>query len=129
MIDGKLALGALIGAAAAAIGASALDAADVPVPRAYVIAEINVTDPVAYQRYATQTPPIPTKYGGAYLVRGGKTVAVEGALPTGRVVVMEFPSLAAVEAYENSPEYQAINRIRQRASTGRLFIVEGVGAK
>ena len=116
---------ALMAAAmAAATHAGAADAGS-KAPKAYVIGEVNVTDPETYKTYAAKTSPIVAKFGGIYIARGGQTVPVEGAGPAGRIVVIEFPSLAAAKAFEASAEYLKVAPIRQRSSTGRFFIVEG----
>jgi uncharacterized protein (DUF1330 family) len=94
-------------------------------PKGYVVAEITVTDPVAYKQYADVVLPIVTRFGGTYIVRGGQTVAVEGDPVAGRVVMIEFKSLAAASTFENSPEYQAVAPIRQRAARSKIFLVEG----
>lgn len=107
-------------------GYLAASAAEAPAPRGYLVAEIDVTDAQAYAPYAGATPPIMAKHGARYLARGGATVAKEGAPPAPRVAIVEFPSLAAARAYYESPDYQAILPIRRGASTGRLFLVEGV---
>lgn len=114
-------------AAAAILGAAGftlLRAA--AVPKGYVIAEITVTDPDAYKEYAATVPPIVAKFSGRFLVRGGQTVAVEGAAPSGRIVVIEFDSLAAAQAFEASSEYQAVAPLRRKAARSRVFLVEGV---
>lgn len=115
-----------LGATLAIAGVAALHAAATPPPKAYVIGEVQVTDATTYQTYAAQTAPIMQKYGGRYLARGGQTVSLEGAAPAGRVVIIEFPSLAAAQAFQDSPEYKAIAEIRHKSSTGRAFIVEGM---
>ncbi|MBN9546533.1 MAG: DUF1330 domain-containing protein [Alphaproteobacteria bacterium] len=114
----------IVAAMAAAVSAEAADTALKP-PKAYVIGEVNVTDAQTYKTYAAKTSPIVAKFGGIYIARGGQTVPVEGAGPAGRVVVIEFPSLAAAKAFEASAEYLKVAPIRQRSSTGRFFIVEG----
>ena len=79
----------------------------------------------APKAYAAAATPIMARFGGVNLERGARIVPLEGALPAGRTVVVEFPSLAAAQALEASPEYRAAAATRQKASTGRLFIVEG----
>ena len=108
----------------AAAGLTLLHAAAVS-PKGYVIAEITVTDPEAYKQYAAAVAPIAAKFGGKYLVRGGKTLAVEGEPPRGRIVVIEFDSLAAARSFEDSPDYQAITPLRHKAASSRVFLVEG----
>jgi uncharacterized protein (DUF1330 family) len=109
---------------AAATGFTFLRAATVA-PKGYVVAEITVTDPEAYKQYAATVPPIAAKFSGKYLVRGGQTVAVEGDPPSGRIVVIEFDSLAAARSFEESPDYQAIAPLRRKAAHSRVFLVEG----
>src|SRR5579863_9082801 len=94
-------------------------------PKGYVISEITVTDPEAYKQYAAAVPPIVAKFGGTYLVRGGQTLAVEGEPPRGRIVVIEFDSLAAARSFEDSPDYQAITPLRHKAASSRVFLAEG----
>lgn len=95
------------------------------VPKGYTIAEIGVNDPVAYQDYVAAVTPLIAKHKGVYLVRAGKVVPKEGAAPSGRTVVIEFPSLAAAQAFYDSPEYQAIIGLRLKAATSRVLLVEG----
>jgi len=109
----------------AATGFTLLRAATVA-PKGYVVAEITVTDTEAYKQYAAAVPPIAAKFGGRYLVRGGQTVAVEGEPPAGRIVVIEFDSLAAARSFEQSAEYQAVAPLRRQAARSRLFLAEGV---
>ena len=125
MIDKKNLISALAGAGLAVSAVFALQAANAPTPKAYVLGEIDVHDAEAYKPYGAAALPLVTKYGGVYLARGGRTVPLEGAAPAGRIVVVEFPSLAAAQAFEDSAEYRNVAKIRQKASTGRLFIVEG----
>jgi uncharacterized protein (DUF1330 family) len=92
---------------------------------AYVIAEIEVTNPEGYEAYRTQVPATLEQYGGTYIVRGGAIEAIEGETP-GRMVILQFADVAAAKRWYNSPEYQAIVGSRQANSTGRLALVEGV---
>jgi len=92
----------------------------------YVIAIVDVTNPESYAEYARRVPATIAKYGGRYLVRGGKTEVREGEWPGSRTVILEFPSLArALEWYE-SPEYKPLQPIRKANSTALLTFFEGV---
>ena len=95
-------------------------------PKAYAVAEINVTDPVTYKQYLAAVTPIVARFGGRYIVRAGQVVPIEGEAPTGRFVVIEFPNLAIARRFESSPEYRAIAPLRQKAAHTRLFLVDGV---
>ena len=92
---------------------------------AYIIAEIEITDPDTYDRYRAQTPDVIERYGGRFIVRGGPAQMLEGDRPPGRLVVIEFPDTATARCFYDSPEYQAIIGLRQQASQGRLILVEG----
>jgi uncharacterized protein (DUF1330 family) len=92
---------------------------------AYVIAEIEVTDPAGYEDYRKQVLAVVTKYGGKFLVRGGKVDPKEGGWAPKRIVVLEFPSLEQARKWYGSPEYAPLIALRQRASKGKLILVEG----
>ena len=109
----------------AVTGFSLLRAATVA-PKGYVIAEITVTDAEAYKQYAAAVAPVVAKLGGKYIVRGGQTVAEEGEAPSGRIVVIEFDSLAAARSFEDSQDYQAVAPLRRKSAHSRVFLVEGV---
>jgi uncharacterized protein (DUF1330 family) len=91
---------------------------------AYVIGEIDVTDPATYQDYGKQVLPTIQKFGGRFVVRGGKAEALEGAAPK-RMVVLEFPTLEQAQSWYRSAEYAPLIKLRQKASRGRLIVVEG----
>ena len=92
---------------------------------AYVIAEIEITDPTAYEEYRKQVPGVIAKYGGRYVVRGGKVESMEGGWSPKRMAVVEFPSMDQALKFYRSPEYAPLIKIRQKASRGKLIIVEG----
>ena len=92
---------------------------------AYVIARIDVTDPAAYQEYASQTVAMAERFGGEFLVKAGPMRQVEGSGPE-RHVVIRFDTVAAAEAFYGSAEYAEILPIALRASNRDLVIVEGV---
>ena len=92
---------------------------------AYVLAEIEVTDPALYEEYRKQVLPVVTKYGGKFLVRGGKVVSKEGGWAPKRMITVEFPSLEQALKWYDSPEYAPLITLRQKASKGKLIIVEG----
>jgi uncharacterized protein (DUF1330 family) len=65
------------------------------------------------------------KYGGEFIVRGGTVDSKEGEPPLGRVVVVRFPSMEQAQTFYNSGDYGPLIELRQSASNGSLFIVEG----
>ncbi len=92
---------------------------------AYVIGEIEVTDPAVYDEYRKQVLATIEKYQGRFKVRGGKVEPLEGGWSPKRVVLVEFPSFEQASAWYRSPEYAPLIRLRQRASRGKLILVEG----
>ena len=60
---------------------------------AYVVAEVEVTDPAVYEEYRKLVPSTIAKYGGKYLVRGGAVDVKEGGWQPKRLVVLEFASM------------------------------------
>jgi uncharacterized protein (DUF1330 family) len=96
-------------------------------PSAFYIAEVfEVSNPDQFNIYAAGVPATVEKYGGHYLVRGGKTEALEGEPPK-RIIVTAFKSMTDAQKWYASPEYSALRPIRQRSAKARGFIVEGVG--
>ena len=92
---------------------------------AYVFAQIEVTDPATYDDYRKQVLPTVTKFGGRFIVRGGKVDAKEGDWRPERMIALEFPSMEQAQKWYHSPEYAPLIKLRQKASKGKLIIVEG----
>ncbi|HVL76732.1 MAG TPA: DUF1330 domain-containing protein [Noviherbaspirillum sp.] len=97
--------------------------------KAYVVAEIQVTNPQEYEGYRTLSTAAAAQYGGQFVVRGGAREQLEGEDPQHnggwRTVIIEFPSLEQARTWYHSPEYTKAREIRQANSVGRLFLIEG----
>jgi uncharacterized protein (DUF1330 family) len=93
---------------------------------AYIIVDVEITDPVNYAAYIRVVPPTIAAYGGRFLVRGGKTETLEGSWIPKRVVVLEFPSVELARAWWESEEYHDPKALRQSASVTDMILVEGV---
>ena len=92
----------------------------------YIIVEVEVTDPEAYERYKAAVPATLSTYGGRFLVRGGRTETLEGDWNPHRLVVLEFESVEQAKAWWASPDYAGPKQLRQSASVTRMIVVEGV---
>jgi uncharacterized protein (DUF1330 family) len=92
--------------------------------KGYWIGRIDVADEAGYKPYTDANPAIFRKFGGRFVVRGGKFESVEGQSRT-RNVVIEFPDYASALACYNSPEYQANIKVRQPHSTADIVVIEG----
>lgn len=94
---------------------------------AYVIVEIDVTDPEGYEEYRRLATPTVEAFGGCYIVRGGKTEMLEGDWEPKRIVVLQFDSLERAKEWWGSAEYAPAKAIRHRTAHTRMIAVEGVG--
>jgi len=93
---------------------------------AYVIVNLDVKDPAAYEEYKAKVPTIVKKHGGEDLVRGGRFVVEEGNWKPTRLVLLKYPSLAAAQAMFADPEYAPLKKLRQRLAKGEIVMVEGL---
>jgi uncharacterized protein (DUF1330 family) len=94
-------------------------------PRAYVVAEIEVTDPATFQKYGDETRTSIPAAGGRVIARGGRTFIINGAPPK-QIVLIEWDSLEKAQAFFGSEAYKQLVPIRDRSSNFRAFAIEGV---
>jgi uncharacterized protein (DUF1330 family) len=92
--------------------------------KGYWIARVDVNNEEGYKPYAAANPAIFKKFGGRYVVRAGKSEAMEGTSRS-RTVVIEFPDYAAALACYRSPEYQANIKVRLPHGVVDLIVIEG----
>lgn len=92
----------------------------------YLIATMDVHDAEGYREYQAKVPALIARHGGTYTVRGGARLALEGAWPGPRLVVLEFPGFDAARAFAEDPDYAPLVKVRQATTTSRIYIVEGM---
>lgn len=92
---------------------------------AYVVAEVEVTDPAAYEDYRKLVPATVAKFGGKFLVRGGATEVKEGEWKPKRLVVLEFSSMDQARKWYHSPDYAPALALRLKAARSKVLLVEG----
>ena len=92
---------------------------------AYVIADVEVTDPATFEEYRTRVGATVEQYGGRFIVRGGRTETLEGDYQPHRVVVLEFPSYEQARRWYHSSEYAPLITMRQKAANTTAILVEG----
>ena len=92
---------------------------------AYVIADIEVTDPAGFEEYRQLVGPQVAAYGGKYVVRGGESETVEGDWSPGRIVIIEFESMEKLKAWYESDDYRPVMAKRFSSANSKLVIVEG----
>lgn len=119
----KMALAALGGAALGAAAIHGLHAQGKPL--AYAITEVEIIDQAAFNEFSPKVPATMQPFGGKYLVRGGKVVALDGDASK-RVVVSVFDSIEKAQAWRDSAEWKALTPIRTKAAKTRAYLAEGV---
>ena len=92
---------------------------------AYVINDMEITDPVLFEQYRKLSPATVALYGGRFLARGGRIEPLEGNWSPKRVVILEFPSMAKAQAWTDSPEYAPAEWLRQMSAKSNLVMIEG----
>ncbi len=94
---------------------------------AYVISMMRIDDPETYKKYTDRTPPLVKKYGGKFLTRGEQVTTVEGTPYPDRMVILEFPDKASVEAWFADPDYQKAMEFRHASSTMHMLLLQEGG--
>src|SRR5499426_4908733 len=98
----------------------------VGMPKAYWVSSYrSISNPDAVAAYAKLAGPTLAAAGGKFLARGVAAAAYEAGIKE-RLVVIEFPSVAAAIAAHDSPAYQAALKVFNNAGERDFRIVEGV---
>jgi uncharacterized protein (DUF1330 family) len=92
---------------------------------AYFIVDLEITDAAGFEEYRQLVPATIEKYGGRYLVRGGRVETLEGEWQPKRVVVLEFPTVEQAKRWYDSQEYRAPKALRFRTARSKMILVEG----
>jgi uncharacterized protein (DUF1330 family) len=129
---GNLALAVLAGISIGAVSVMAVHAQEAKTPPAYLIAETEVTDRTAFQKYAEKVPETLAPYSGSfhYVVRGGKTQALDGQPPKG-IVVIAFDSTETLAWYKSLDDSALVASYVEGLATSnvpKLFIKAEPGA-
>jgi uncharacterized protein (DUF1330 family) len=90
--------------------------------------EYRGRDRAVFERYGREVASVIKAFGGRYLVRGGAIAPVEGDLPIARLVIVEFPSMADLRRFYDSPEYAPLLQMRIDSTTSNIIFVEGYEA-
>lgn len=93
---------------------------------AYVIVDINVTDPARYEDYKRLAAPTVELYGGKYIARGGKTETLEGDWSPTRLVILQFDNTEQAKNWLNSTEYSQARNLRHETAISQMVVIEGV---
>ncbi|SLN61536.1 hypothetical protein ROA7450_03192 [Roseovarius albus] len=95
----------------------------------YVIADVKVTDGSWISEYAKHVHDIAARHGGKYLSRSENIHTIAGKpLDTSVIALMSFPTMAAVEAFANDPEYAPYAKARTEGSISNLHVIDDTDA-
>ena len=91
----------------------------------YLIADVKVTDDAWIPEYAAQVHEIVSRHGGRYLARSGNITTMEGEpLDTTLIAIVEFPSMEAVRAFAEDPDYAPLGEARRAGSVSRFHLID-----
>ena len=93
--------------------------------KAYLVLDFTIHDFPGFQPYVPAIPTLSEKHGGRYSVRGAEPTVVEGGWTPDLMVILEFPSRGAAEAFLGDPEAQALFEVRHRTTDSKLVLVDG----
>lgn len=91
---------------------------------AYVVGHITVKNPELWSEYRSKVPETLAAWGGQLVFRGKQAVALAGENPHPDIVVISFPSLAALNSWFSSAAYQSLIPLRQQAAEMILLSYE-----
>jgi uncharacterized protein (DUF1330 family) len=93
---------------------------------AYVIGDVRAAwDAEALGEYRRRNTDAVARHGGRFIVRGGEIEVLEGEWDTRRIIVIEFPDMAAARGWYESEDYAPLRTLRQSASDTNIILVEG----
>lgn len=91
----------------------------------YMIIEIEIRNNELYSKYVNKVPEVIEKYGGRYLIRGGKVTPLSGNWNPERIILIEFETIEQLQECFKSTEYLELAPLRKQSTIGRSIIVEG----
>lgn len=95
---------------------------------AYFIIDVKIHNYEAIKPYAEKVANTHEAFGGKLIVYGAKAEPLEGKIPEGQIVILQFDNIEQARAWHDSDEYQAIIGYRQAASEGNAYLVEGIAS-
>jgi len=93
--------------------------------KAYLVLDFSVHDFPGFMPYVAEIPALITRHGGRYIVRGDPPTVIEGDWTPERMVILEFPSREAAQAFLADPDAQPLFQLRNRTTNSKLVLVDG----
>jgi len=101
-----------------------LDKTETKMP-AYMVAFVRVEDQEAFNSiYLEKAAKLVERHGGTTIAVADNPPTIEGTLPKGRLVILEFPSMEHAENFYNDPEYQPLKEARMQISQSDSTLFE-----
>ncbi|MDD3088698.1 MAG: DUF1330 domain-containing protein [Candidatus Omnitrophica bacterium] len=93
----------------------------------YLIVEAKkVIDKSKYTEYIQKVPETIARFGGKYLVRGGKVSVASGDWDPERLIIVEFGSMDKFRAWWDSSEYRLVAPLREASAIVNAVVAEGI---
>jgi uncharacterized protein (DUF1330 family) len=92
---------------------------------AYVVTKIEVHDPVVFQAYIDASTATIRAFGGHHIARGADAAVLEGDANGLRNGIIQFATIEDAEAWYNSPQYQAVRKLRENCATTHFYALKG----
>ena len=96
----------------------------------FMLVDVDIHNIEEYKKYLEKVKPIVEKFGGKYLIKGGKIEAKETDLwKPKRIVLVKFPNKSSALRWYNSEEYRALKHLRLNNASSNILFIEGVWIK
>ena len=93
----------------------------------FLLVDVDIHNIDKYKKYLEKVKPMVEKFGGKYLIKGGKIDAKETDLwKPKRIVLVKFPNKSSALKWYNSEEYRALKNLRLNNASSNILFIEGV---
>ena len=93
----------------------------------FLLVDVDIHNIDEYKKYLEKVKPMVEKFGGKYLIKGGKIDAKETDLwKPKRIVLVKFPNKSSALKWYNSEEYRALKNLRLNNASSNILFIEGV---
>jgi uncharacterized protein (DUF1330 family) len=92
---------------------------------AYMVVHSLIIDEEKFAEYREAVLPLIRRFGGRP-IRGGKAELLEGRQDERQLSLFEFPTIEAIHAFWNAPEYGPVKELRRGAADLEVWAVPGI---
>lgn len=94
----------------------------------YAVLDVTIRDEARFREYLRGHLPSIAQHGGRVLFRSTQNAPVEGSWAPRLLVIQEWPSEEAFQAWYASPEYRPWRELRPAACDIQLVLAKGMPA-